>query len=76
MSTEQTSTVLSGYKFPTEKLRTPRTEKKPLVLVACGSYSPVTYMHLRLNGALLLFHFTLYTYYLILFVIIICMNDW
>ncbi|KAI0644886.1 Nucleotidylyl transferase [Trametes meyenii] len=38
------------YKFPTHRLsrvlRNP--EKQPLVLVACGSFSPVTYLHLRM----------------------------
>ncbi|KAI0708912.1 Nucleotidylyl transferase [Cerioporus squamosus] len=39
-----------GYTFPTHRLsrvlRNP--EKQPLVLVACGSFSPVTYLHLRM----------------------------
>ncbi|KAL1877321.1 hypothetical protein VTK73DRAFT_8774 [Phialemonium thermophilum] len=39
-----------GYRFPYHKLkRTPVQEgKTPLVLVACGSFSPVTYLHLRM----------------------------
>ncbi|KAI5803385.1 nicotinamide mononucleotide adenylyl transferase [Peziza echinospora] len=39
-----------SYQFPISRLR--RTisdpEKTPLVLVACGSFSPITYMHLRM----------------------------
>ncbi|GAA6061448.1 hypothetical protein JCM10212_005651, partial [Sporobolomyces blumeae] len=40
-----------AYSFPTHRLSTVRAEradKTPLVLVACGSYSPVTFLHLRL----------------------------
>lgn len=36
------------YSFPTNKLKKPSTSKTPLILIACGSYSPITYMHLRL----------------------------
>ncbi|KAI9063917.1 Nucleotidylyl transferase [Trametes sanguinea] len=39
-----------NYQFPTHRLarvlRNP--DKQPLVLVACGSFSPVTYLHLRM----------------------------
>ena len=38
---------LEGYTFPLEKLKKD-SKKKPVVLVACGSFSPVTHMHLRL----------------------------
>ncbi|KAJ3110711.1 hypothetical protein HDU96_006343 [Phlyctochytrium bullatum] len=40
----------SQYTFPTDKLRRTLNDesKTPLVLVACGSYSPVTYLHLRM----------------------------
>lgn len=38
------------YQFPTHRLarvlRNP--DKQPVVLVACGSFSPVTYLHLRM----------------------------
>ncbi|KAJ2704352.1 Nicotinamide/nicotinic acid mononucleotide adenylyltransferase 1 [Coemansia sp. IMI 203386] len=39
-----------GYSFSTQKLAKTLhdTNKTPLVLVACGSYSPVTYLHLRM----------------------------
>ncbi|KAJ2822334.1 Nicotinamide/nicotinic acid mononucleotide adenylyltransferase 1, partial [Coemansia erecta] len=39
-----------GYSFPTNKLAKTLQDstKIPLVLVACGSYSPVTYLHLRM----------------------------
>jgi len=40
----------ADYAFPTHRLvkmmRNP--EKQPIVLVACGSFSPVTYLHLRM----------------------------
>ncbi len=39
-----------NYQFPTHRLtrvmRNP--DKQPLVLVACGSFSPLTYLHLRM----------------------------
>ncbi|KAI0343491.1 Nucleotidylyl transferase [Trametopsis cervina] len=39
-----------GYSFPVHRLaRTQRNAaKEPIVLVACGSFSPVTYLHLRM----------------------------
>lgn len=39
-----------NYSFPTHRLqRTLRnSEKQPIVLVACGSFSPITYLHLRM----------------------------
>jgi len=39
-----------NYEFPRHRLRrTLRDPKKtPIVLVACGSFSPVTYLHLRM----------------------------
>ncbi|UKZ93972.1 uncharacterized protein TrAFT101_008871 [Trichoderma asperellum] len=39
-----------GYKFPLQNLkrRLTRPDKVPLVLVACGSFSPVTTLHLRM----------------------------
>lgn len=38
------------YQFPTQKLRRRQTQpgKMPLVLVACGSFSPITFLHLRM----------------------------
>ena len=40
---------MAQYTFPTDKLRTLSDEsKKPLVLVSCGSFSPITYLHLRM----------------------------
>ncbi|KAJ3269881.1 hypothetical protein HDV01_000843 [Terramyces sp. JEL0728] len=43
-------TLPENYAFPTHKLKTALkdTTKTPLVVVACGSYSPVTYLHLRM----------------------------
>jgi nicotinamide mononucleotide adenylyltransferase len=34
--------------FPRHKLQLQGITKTPIVLVACGSYSPVTYLHLRM----------------------------
>ena len=38
------------YAFPSQRLtlRQRYPEKTPLVLVACGSFSPITYLHLRM----------------------------
>jgi len=36
------------YKLPTHKIKTTKNNKTPVVLVACGSFSPITIMHLRL----------------------------
>lgn len=40
----------TSYSFPSDRLkRTLRNPaKQPVVLVACGSFSPVTYLHLRM----------------------------
>ncbi|KAF3933003.1 hypothetical protein ABW20_dc0104951 [Dactylellina cionopaga] len=39
-----------GYQFPTARLRDTLTDssKDPLCLVACGSFSPITHLHLRI----------------------------
>jgi nicotinamide mononucleotide adenylyltransferase len=39
-----------NYSFPRHRLRLSQTDpsKTPLVLVACGSFSPITYLHLRM----------------------------
>ena len=41
----------SGYAFPDYKLKKVMDDatKTPLVLVACGAFSPVTYLHLRMS---------------------------
>ena len=38
------------YSFPHHRLQTTlrNADKEPVVLVACGSFSPVTYLHLRM----------------------------
>ncbi|KAJ4393424.1 Nicotinamide/nicotinic acid mononucleotide adenylyltransferase 1 [Gnomoniopsis smithogilvyi] len=38
------------YRFPSERLRRRQrqADKIPLVLVACGSFSPITFLHLRM----------------------------
>lgn len=44
------SQTLGTYAFPTHRLRRVMhdSSKTPLVLVACGSFSPITYLHLRM----------------------------
>lgn len=39
-----------NYTFPSHRLRTTMRDpsKTPLLLVACGSFSPITYLHLRM----------------------------
>lgn len=39
-----------GYSFPAHRLQRVLRDssKQPLVLVACGSFSPITYLHLRM----------------------------
>lgn len=41
---------LEDYEFPTHRLanRLQDPNKMPLVIVACGSFSPITYLHLRM----------------------------
>ncbi|KAK3939076.1 nicotinamide-nucleotide adenylyltransferase [Diplogelasinospora grovesii] len=43
-------TTLVPYTFPAHKLKRRQLEsgKTPLVLVACGSFSPITFLHLRM----------------------------
>ncbi|KAK5006597.1 Nicotinamide/nicotinic acid mononucleotide adenylyltransferase 1, partial [Cryomyces antarcticus] len=40
--------TLDNYVFPTGKLQTRLRDssKTPLVLVSCGSFSPITFLHL------------------------------
>lgn len=42
--------TLDEYRFPTHRLATTLSDdtKYPLVIVACGSFSPITYLHLRM----------------------------
>lgn len=50
-TTSTPSTVTSNtYTFPVSRLKTRQTsaDRTPLVLVACGSFSPITYLHLRM----------------------------
>lgn len=49
-SEEPSSLSSADYEFPRGRLK-PRLEnasKQPIVLVACGSFSPITYLHLRM----------------------------
>ncbi|ODV86690.1 hypothetical protein CANARDRAFT_230638 [[Candida] arabinofermentans NRRL YB-2248] len=47
---QRQSKSLNDYRFPTHRLKTRLTDpnKYPLVIVACGSFSPITYLHLRM----------------------------
>ncbi|KAI0317177.1 hypothetical protein OF83DRAFT_1164033 [Amylostereum chailletii] len=49
-SPEQSFTNPPNYSFPRHRLSLDQRypEKQPIVLVACGSFSPVTYLHLRM----------------------------
>jgi len=38
----------NDYKLPTQKIKKQNQSKTPVILVACGSFSPITIMHLRL----------------------------
>ena len=42
--------TLEDYKFPTHRLAKVMMDetKSPMVIVACGSFSPITYLHLRM----------------------------
>ncbi|KAI0026172.1 Nucleotidylyl transferase [Xylariomycetidae sp. FL0641] len=42
--------TLDNYRFPSHRLRMQQRDsnRTPLVLVACGSFSPITYLHLRM----------------------------
>ncbi len=42
--------TLTNYRFPTHRLKSRQSDpdRTPLVLVACGSFSPITYLHLRM----------------------------
>ena len=46
----ETHVDLDGYIFPRNRLRQSMADasKTPLLLVACGSFSPITYLHLRM----------------------------
>lgn len=41
---------MDDYKFPENRLKRKLDDpsKTPLLLVACGSFSPITYLHLRM----------------------------
>lgn len=47
---QRQASTLQDYEFPTHRLATTLTDdtKHPLVIVACGSFSPITYLHLRM----------------------------
>ncbi|KAF8573995.1 putative nicotinamide mononucleotide adenylyltransferase [Ramaria rubella] len=50
MSTGHLTSSLASYSFPTQRFKFQQREPSriPIILVACGSFSPVTYLHLRM----------------------------
>ncbi|KAG6010746.1 hypothetical protein E4U21_004134 [Claviceps maximensis] len=38
----------ADYQFPSHRLTTCPKDREPIVLLACGSFSPITYLHLRM----------------------------
>ncbi|KAI0204566.1 nicotinamide mononucleotide adenylyl transferase [Astrocystis sublimbata] len=49
-NTQAARMSLSDYQFPSHRLREQQqeTDRVPLVLVACGSFSPITFLHMRM----------------------------
>lgn len=47
---QQASATMDEYAFPELRLKRKMNDpsKEPLILVACGSFSPITYLHLRM----------------------------
>lgn len=51
MSTADAGTMtMDDYQFPTHRLKATMNDsaRTPLVLIACGSFSPITFLHLRM----------------------------
>jgi len=51
MATAPAGTLtMDNYHFPTHRLKTKLQDdsRTPLVLIACGSFSPITFLHLRM----------------------------
>ncbi|KFX94888.1 hypothetical protein O988_04170 [Pseudogymnoascus sp. VKM F-3808] len=50
MDDSVSSQTLANYQFPTHRYKRQQTQagRTPLVFVACGSFSPITYLHLRM----------------------------
>lgn len=51
MATAAAGTVtMDNYQFPTQRLKARMSDgsRTPLVLIACGSFSPITFLHLRM----------------------------
>lgn len=50
MDDSVSSQTLANYQFPTHRYKRQQTraDRIPLVFVACGSFSPITYLHLRM----------------------------
>jgi len=50
MSVSTTTSNAAGYAFPAQKLRKPdwSSAKQPVVVLSCGSFSPITFLHLRI----------------------------
>ncbi|KAI0152707.1 nicotinamide mononucleotide adenylyl transferase [Xylariaceae sp. FL1272] len=49
LSTGASNMTLQNYRFPAHRLRQQvNPDRIPLVLVACGSFSPITFLHMRM----------------------------
>ena len=50
LATVDNTITMDSYAFPTQrfKSRIDSADRTPLVLVACGSFSPITFLHLRM----------------------------
>lgn len=51
MASVQAGTItMDNYQFPTHRLKAKMEDssRTPLVLIACGSFSPITFLHLRM----------------------------
>ena len=46
----RTAAISDKLVFPSEKLKQSSSAKQKIVFIACGSFSPITYMHLRMFG--------------------------
>jgi len=49
-SSSSSTITMDSYVFPTERLKRSieSPSRTPLVLIACGSFSPITFLHLRM----------------------------
>jgi hypothetical protein len=58
-----TSSVMTPYKFATDKLLPVPEGKQGVVLVACGSFNPPTVLHMRMFGKKIILYKLLNIYF-------------